>query len=96
MFANKRIDFDDEKSRRFSNNLSIFFRQGSPAGRDLINISPLFRFVSSRFKFNQKVIKQTQDYMRVNKLHVNSTIIHCTSYEYDCIRKNENEKTEAF
>ncbi|KAG8245284.1 hypothetical protein J6590_005598 [Homalodisca vitripennis] len=64
IIASKRIDFNDERSRNFLNNLNKAFRLGSPGGGDIVDIFPIFRFISSKFKFTMKVINETHDFIR--------------------------------
>ncbi|KAG8245288.1 hypothetical protein J6590_005602 [Homalodisca vitripennis] len=64
IIANKRIDINDTRSRRFLKNLNKVFRLGSPSGRDIVDVFPILRFVNSRFKFTLQVFKETHDFIR--------------------------------
>uniref|UniRef100_A0A1B6LKL5 Cytochrome P450 n=1 Tax=Graphocephala atropunctata TaxID=36148 RepID=A0A1B6LKL5_9HEMI len=64
IIASKRFDLNDEKSKKFVNNLDLLFRQGSPSGGNIVNIFPIFRFISPKFKFFFKTMEEIHDFIR--------------------------------
>lgn len=65
MIANKRMELEDKKSQGLVQNVSVYFKQGSPAGNEVVNVFPILRHFSSSFKSSAKFLKDTQDYIKV-------------------------------